>query len=64
MLIRFKNKWVKWLFTAVACLPLTTLAQTQSTVVKSAPNETGIIFLLVIVLLTILAAALFLSFEV
>lgn len=63
MQVRFKNRKLKWLLAVICCLPLITVAQTQSTGIQSVSGDTGLLVLLVIVLLAILAAALFLSFE-
>ena len=58
-----KKSWKKSLLVAVAYLPLPILVRAQSTGVSPAPNDTGLIILLVTVLLAALIAVLFLSFE-
>lgn len=63
MQVRFKKSWPTWLLPAFTCLPMTMLAQTQTPGISSSPNDTGLIVLLVMVLLTILVAVLLLSFE-
>ena len=63
MQVCFKKSRLQWLLPAFICSPITMLAQTKSTGISSSPNDTGLIVLLVMVLLTILVAVLLLSFE-
>ena len=63
MQICFKKSRRKWILPAFICSPITVLAQTKSAEITSSPNDAGLIVLLVIVLLAILVAVLFLSFE-
>lgn len=63
MQVCFKKCWRKWLLPAFICLPITMFAQTPSAGISPSQNETGLIVLLVMVLLSILIAVLLLSFE-
>lgn len=58
-----RKKWQNCLLPAFICLPVTMLAQEQSSGISSSPNDTGLMVLLMIVLLVVLVAVLLLSFE-
>ncbi len=63
MQVCFKKSWLKWLLPAFICLPITMFAQTPPAGISPSQNDTGLVVLLVMVLLTILIAVLLLSFE-
>lgn len=63
MQIWFKTKWQKWLLLSFICLPITMLAQVQSTPILTSPKDNGLLVLLIIVLLVILVAVILLSLE-
>lgn len=64
MQVQFKKSWVRWiLFLAMGCSPVAILAQAKSAGVTHSANDTTLFALLVTVLVVVLGAVLYLSFE-
>ncbi len=64
MQVQQKSAWLKWMFfLAEGCLPLTVLAQTKTAGIVTSSNDTALFALLVTLLVIVLGAVLYLSFE-